>query len=77
MEGWEELQSRSSLRAMLLGMRKQFLDLERPGEEEISFPDGEQSALEADGRFLATRGRSHDKRKIVEDWRWLRVDGFL
>jgi hypothetical protein len=42
MEGWEELQSRSSLRAMLLGMRKQFLDLEGPREEEISFLDGEQ-----------------------------------
>jgi hypothetical protein len=42
MEGLEELQFKSSLGAMLLGMRKQFLDLEGPWEEEISFLDGEQ-----------------------------------
>jgi hypothetical protein len=36
-------------------MRKQFLDLEGPREEEISFLDGAQLALEADGTFPATR----------------------
>jgi hypothetical protein len=38
---------------------------------------GTISALEADGAFPAVRGRSHDRSKIVENWRWLRVDGFF
>jgi hypothetical protein len=42
MDGLGEVKSKSSLGAMLLAMRKQFLDLEGPWEEEISFLDGEQ-----------------------------------